>query len=503
MCLSKHMKTGVVGMIMVAAVLGRVFGAGGDAKVRPAQCAGTWYPGSPAGLTKEIDELLTKAVVTTLPGKPIAVISPHAGYRYSAPVAATGYRCLQGHEYKRIIVMAFSHRAAGMYKGVDVPRELTAYQTPLGEIPIDRAVCDALLKSPLFVSKPEIDQGEHSLELQLPLLQRTVKDFKLVPLLVGRMETQDYAQAAAAIQPWVDKDTLLVASSDFTHFGPNFGYVPFSDDVPTRLGRLADDAAGPILQCDFDGFAAHLANTQDTICGRGPIGLLLRILSMDEGASGVRAGLDTSGRMTGDYENSVTYQSIVFTRRPGTLEAREREELLKLARQTVTAYLGGQPLPEVKVEQLPAALRENGACFVTLENHGRLRGCIGNMTAEGPLYKAVMRNAVSACQDYRFANEPVAAGELGEIDIEISYLTPMKRIDKTESVIVGRHGLMMAMGGHRGVLLPQVAARRGWTREEFLGETCRKAGLPLDAWKQPAMEIYSFEAEVFGEAKPK
>ena len=503
MCLSEHKKIGVVGMVMVAAALGRVFGAGDDAKVRPAQCAGTWYPGSPEGLTKEVDELLEKAVVPTISGKPVALISPHAGYRFSAPVASTGYRCLRGQAYKRVIILAFSHQNAGRYKGVDVPKELTAYNTPLGDVPIDREVCDQLLKNPVFVSKPDIDAGEHSLELQLPFLQRVLKDFKLVPLLVGRMEMQDYAQAAAAILPFVDEDTLLVASSDFTHFGPNFGYVPFKDDVPARLGKLADDAAAPIMQGDFDGFAAHLAKTQDTICGRGPISLLLRVLSMDGGAGGVRAGFDTSGRMTGDYENSVTYQSIVLTRRPGTLEARDREELLKLARQTVTAHLGKQPLPDVKAEQLPAALRENGACFVTLENHERLRGCIGNMTAEGPLYQAVMRNAVSACQDYRFVNDPVTAAELGEIDIEISYLTPMKRIEKTDSIIVGRHGLLIGLGGRRGVLLPQVAARRGWTREEFLGETCRKAGLPLDAWKQSGTEIYSFEAEVFGEPKPK
>jgi len=136
---------------------------------------------------------------------------------------------------------------------------------------------------------------------------------------------------------------------------------------------------------------------------------------------------------------------------------------------------------------------------VTLENHGRLRGCIGNMTADRPLYEAVRGNAVLACQDRRFVNNPVTAAELPDLHIEISYLTPMEAIKDPSEIIVGRHGLLISMGRYRGVLLPQVAYERGWSREEFLQQTCRKAGLPLDAWKRPEATIYSFEAEVFGE----
>ncbi|MGB2987671.1 MAG: AmmeMemoRadiSam system protein B [Phycisphaerae bacterium] len=506
MCILRCIGTVVVVMMIGPVGLNQVTAGDNDAKVRPAHCAGNWYPGDPAVLAKRVDDLLAESPppaageVRPCPsGKPIAIVSPHAGYRWAGPVMASGFRCLQGHTYKRVVVLAFSHRNASQYRGVDVPGELTAYSTPLGEVVIDRAVCDALLKNPLFTSNPGVDRGEHSLELQLPFLQRVLKGFTLVPLLIGRMETQDYAEAAKAITPWIDEDTLLIASSDFTHFGLRFGYTPFKDDVENKLHELADQAAAPILQCDFDGFVGHLTKTRDTICGRGPISLLLRILSMQGGASGVRAGFDTSGHQTNDWANSVTYQSIVLTHRPGTLEERERDELLKLARRTVTAYLNGEKLPDVDAERLPAALRREGACFVTLENNGRLRGCIGNMTAEGPLYQAVTRNAVSACRDHRFVNDPVTAAELDELDIEISYLTPMKRVETTDAIIVGRHGLLIAQGHRRGVLLPQVAYGRGWTRDEFLAQTCRKAGLPPDAWKKPDAEIHCFEAEVFGE----
>lgn len=471
------------------------------ATVRPPACAGSWYPGDKATLAREVDSLMDKAPVVNFTSKPIAVIAPHAGYRYSAPTAAAGYRCLRGQSYRRAIVTAFSHRYAGSYNGIDVPRDLTAYETPLGQVPIDREVCDALLKKKGFLSQPNVGRDEHSLELQLPFLQRALKDFRLVPMLVGKMTDRDYAQAAEAILPWLDGDTILVVSTDCTHFGPNYGYEPFKDDLPKRLRELADSAAAPIQNCDYDGFVEHLNKTGDTICGRGPVCLLLRILAMQGGAEGVRAAFDTSGNMQNDWTNSVTYQSFVFTRRPGKLNEQERAELLRLARQTVKDFLDGKKPAEPPPDKLPAALRSDGACFVTLENHGDLRGCIGNMVADGPLYKAVVHNAVMACQDSRFSMNPVTAKEVGQLHIEISYLTPMERVKDVKEIVIGRHGLLISLGFNRGVLLPQVAYERGWTREEFLAQTCRKAGLPPDAWKKPDAQIDCFEAEVFSETR--
>jgi AmmeMemoRadiSam system protein B/AmmeMemoRadiSam system protein A len=473
--------------------------AGDDAKVRKPAVAGSWYPGDAEALAKTVDQYLDNTGPPTTAGRPLAIISPHAGYRYSGQVAASGYRYLRSQSYKRVIVLAFSHRNASSYSGVDVPEELTAFETPLGAVEIDREACDELLKHPLFESQPDVDRGEHSLELQLPFLQRTLDGFKLVPLYVGRLSESEYAPAAQAILPWVDDDTLLVASTDFTHYGPRFAYVPFEENVERRLRELADDAADEITECDFDGFQKHLADTGDTICGRGPVALLLRILSMRGGARATRVGFDTSGNLTGDWLNSVTYQAFVFTRRRSVLREKVQEEMLKLARKTVARYLTDGTVPEVDADALPALLREPGACFVTLENHGRLRGCIGNLSADRPLYQAIVGNAVSACRDQRFVNNPVTAAELPDLHIEISYLTPLRRVADPDDIVIGRHGLMIIMGRYRGVLLPQVAARRGWSRDEFLAQTCRKAGLPGDIWKHPQAEIYSFEAEVFGE----
>ena len=470
-----------------------------ETALRPAYCAGRWYPGDAKALGEQVNQLLAKATAVKLASRPIALIVPHAGYRYSGPTAAAAYKALEGQKYRRVIVIALSHSHASTYRGVDVPAKLTGYQTPLGTVPLDRTACDQLLKSSAYSSHSGIDPGEHSLELQLPFLQRAIGSFELVPLLVGQMNPTDYTEATKALLPLLDEQTLIVVSTDFTHYGPNYGYVPFTEQPTKRLAELADQAAKPILLADFDGFAEHLAKTQDTICGRNPVLLLLRALAMRAGAQGLRTAVDFSGKLTGDFTNSVTYQSFVFIRRPGTLSDSARQALLKLARETAKTFLSGQPLPQIDPKQLPDDAQRDGASFVTLKNHGRLRGCIGNMEATGPLYESVQHNAVAACQDYRFASNPVTTEELDQIDIEISYLTPMKPVSDPSEIIIGRHGLLITLHGRRGVLLPQVAYEYGWTRTEFLDQVCYKAGLPRESWKDPNVELRSFEAEVFGE----
>ncbi len=487
--------------VIVLFLIAQAFGpfALGANDVRAPCCAGSWYPGDAESLAKVIDGLLDEASAPELEGKPLALIAPHAGYRFSASVAAVGYKSLDGHSYKRVIALAFSHRYANTYQGVDVPKSLTAYRTPLGDVPIDREACEELLKSPLYSSHSGIDREEHSLELQLPFLQRVVPGFKLVPLLVGKMSTRDYAKAAEALLPLLDEETLVVVSSDFTHFGANYGYQPFRSDVEAKLTELADQAYAPLENADFDGFVEHLETTSDTICGRGPILMLLRTLSMRGGAKGVRAALDTSGRMVSDWANSVTYQSVVFVPRPDKLNHEERAVLLRLARQTAKAQLNGKDRIQLNEEEVPVSLKVDGASFVTLKNHGELRGCIGNMVANGPLWKSVVQNSMMACQDYRFAGNPVTARELDEIELEVSYLTPLERINGPEDIVIGRDGLLLQWGRQSGVLLPQVAYELGWTRSDFLDALCRKAGVPRGTWKRKDAALYSFEAEVFSE----
>lgn len=484
-------------ILMMLGIFGSTPADAGD--TRPAYCAGRWYPSQPDELRNTIQALLDAADDPALPKKPRALIVPHAGYRFSAPVAAQAYHTIENRDYRRVIILAFSHRNASRYRGIDLPRDLAACETPLGHVPLDRPICDKLLQSPLFAPHDNIDAGEHSLELQLPFLRYLLPDAKIIPLLVGRMEEDDYTAAAKALLEVIDNQTLIVASTDFTHYGPDFGYVPFREDIPDNLRKLADSSTAALNQADYDGFVDHLEDADDTICGRNPVRLLLRILAMQGGAQGKRVGFDTSGNLTGDWTNSVSYHSYVFTDRPDRLAADERRILLKLARDTAAAHLSDDPLPAPDSGSLPERLRADGGCFVTFKNRGKLRGCIGNMTAREPLYQSVIHNAVAACQDPRFTKDPIRADELGEIDIEISYLTPMKRVKLPSEVVVGRDGILIVGQGRRGVLLPQVAYERGWTREVFLEQTCHKAGLPGGSWKDRKTEIYTFEAEVFRE----
>ncbi len=207
----------------------------------------------------------------------------------------------------------------------------------------------------------------------------------------------------------------------------------------------------------------------------------------------------TSDWLEARYPYTQLRDEIIGTLLKFALEPSPRYSSLAKSATKALGTLKGEKRAAVEAEQLPPGARGDGACFVTLENHGQLRGCIGNMIADGPLHQAVIRNAISACQDFRFVDNPVTVKELDQLHIEISYLTPMKRVKSPDEIVIGRHGLLITLGANRGVLLPQVAYERGWTRAEFLAETCHKAGLPADAWKRPEAVIESFQAEVFGE----
>lgn len=180
------------------------------------------------------------------------------------------------------------------------------------------------------------------------------------------------------------------------------------------------------------------------------------------------------------------------------LTDKEKNTLLKLARDTIEAKTLGKPLPHLP--QAEGSLAETCGAFVTIHKKGRLRGCIGNMTGRGPLVRTIQEMAVaSSTEDPRF--DPVRPEELGDIKIEISVLSPMKRVQDVNEIEVGRHGILIRRGWQSGVLLPQVATEQGWGREEFLVNTCHKAGLPSDAWKDRHTVIEIFSAEVFGEER--
>ncbi|MFH1227160.1 MAG: AmmeMemoRadiSam system protein B [Planctomycetota bacterium] len=469
-----------------------------EMKVRPLALAGTWYNGSSGELGKEIRGYLDKADVKPM-ADVSAIIVPHAGHQYSGQGAAYGYKAVSNRAFKRVILMGPNHQSY-RFKGIAVTR-MTHYQTPLGLVAIDTAACNKLLAAGgIFNNQPDAEMSEHSLEIQLPFIQTVLQGYKLIPLMVDSMSDKDFQTAAEALKEFVDDNTLLIASSDFTHFGEGFGYVPFTDSVKANLKKLDGGAIDQILKISPGGFREYLNATGATICGYNPITLLLHLMP-----AGIKAQLldyYTSGDLTGDWGHSVSYAAIAFSRDAASgeshlLDDAEQKFLLKLARQTLQMYLKSGKMPEVDQSKITPRLNRKFGVFVTMEKNKQLRGCIGNFEPV-VLYKAVMKQVTeSATGDPRF--EPMTLAEEPAVHIEISVMSPMKRIDSYKEIIVGTHGVYIKKGMHGATFLPQVAPEQGWDRDTMLEYLCQKAGLDADAYKDKGMEFLVYTAQVFGE----
>jgi AmmeMemoRadiSam system protein B/AmmeMemoRadiSam system protein A len=474
-------------------------------QVMRSRLAGTWYPADPDRLRTMIDTLF--ADLSTGEMAPVrALILPHAGYQYSGRVAAAGLSRVQGHTYRRVVILGPTHHVH-MQNRISVP-DVTHLETPLGTVPLDTDFIDALLADHTFRHVAAAHTGEHSVQIEVPLLQVALKGFALVPLVVGQLDAATARHAGTVLRGLIDADTLVVASTDFTHFGPNFGYLPFQGDVEANIRTLDMDAFAQIEARDVEGFLGYCERTGATICGRNAVAVLLAMLDADANVS--RISYDTSGHITGDFENSVSYLSAVVdgawngrqanTAPTPALSAAARRALLHLARRTIELRLATRRAPTIEATgvRVPEEARAPGAAFVTLTGaDDQLRGCIGELVANGPLVESIMENAQrAALSDPRFP--PVDADELAGLHLEISALTPPRPVSGYDAIELGRHGIILSKGLRRAVFLPQVAGEQGWDLPTTLTHLSRKAGLGPDDWREGA-SLQVFEATVFGE----
>ncbi|MEN7972404.1 MAG: AmmeMemoRadiSam system protein B, partial [Verrucomicrobiota bacterium] len=467
------------------------------------ELAGTWYTEDAEHLAREIDSYLD--AVDLKPGEDVlALILPHAGYRYSGQVAAHGVKQVAGRSFSRVVVMGPSHRVA-LCDAVSIP-DVSHIETPLGRIEIDRELVSRLLEQPGFESHLYVHTDEHSVQIELPFLQRALGGFKLVPVVCGQLDESGAQRIAAALLENIDAETLVVVSSDFTHYGRSFGYVPFKDDIPRNLENLDMGAFGQIEERNLSGFLQYVQNTGATICGRSPIAVLLAMLPADAEVQLLK--YDNSGNLTGDWSHCVSYVSAAVSGRWNLscsdgihcepeleLSSADKLALLQLARHRITRKLRKDE-PDPRINITPAMQDIMGA-FVTLHKHGRLRGCIGEIFPRRELYEAVAEQAENAAfHDPRFPN--LNETELDEVDIEISALTVPHRVESYEDIEIGRHGVVLYKGMYSAVFLPQVAPEQGWGIEETLTHLALKAGLGSNDWKS-GCEFHVFEAIVFGE----
>ncbi len=469
------------------------------AQAHKSPLAGTWYPGDAPSLQKLLDQSFTVAEKRTggpPPRKGLrGLVVPHAGIVYSGTVAAAAYRLLD--HPKNVVVLGFSHRRP--LEGIVAP-DVNEYVTPLGAVKVNRAA----LKQLGIPSMPEDRLCDHSLEIQLPYLQRVAPDTSLIPLYVGELSAAQRETAARALAKRMLAGDVVIASSDFTHYGGDYGYTPFPNDkeAPGRLFRMAMAAFDEIGSLDISAFDRYLADTGDTICGRAPIRLLMASLArMSEEIYQTPIDYLASGELTRDYSTSVSYGALAFYP-ASSFQVSEisRKKLLASARQTLDGYLASGKKVAIPAPQTEGGdLDQKSGLFVTIRKGGQLRGCVGALLLRAPLREAVAeRTLAAATEDSRF---PPVTKEDGPLSLEISLLTPARKLGDWRQFRVG-HGAILMLDGKSGLLLPQVAAEQGWSTEQFLENLGLKAGLTPKAYRDPRATLYAFSAQVFAEASP-
>lgn len=467
--------------------------------------AGTWYPADAAELREEIAGYFAQASVEPR-ADVVGLVLPHGDYAYSGPTAAQGIQSL-GRNYRRIVVIGPTHHLP-MEDTFSVPRE-TYCETPLGRVPLDVEFIRTLLQYPLFQHIPTAHHGEHSVEIVLPLLQYKLGDFQLVPIVAGNCSSEVAAQAGRILASLIDADTLVIASSDFTHHGPQHRFAPFDEDIPENVQKLDMTAFEFIRKLDGEGLLEYRNRTGVTMCGSVPIAVLLAMLDGDTQVDLLQ--YTTSGEVTGDYSNSVSYLAISFQgaweavttpevpAASPVLTAEDKEQLLALARRTLRYALDHQMMPEPAELDFVASesIKMPRAAFVSIERDGQFRGSAGDAFPLRPLHRSVIANTIyAAFADQRFPQ--LSDNEYDRIRIEISALTAPRPVTSPQEIRIGIDGVILLMGDHVAAFMPRMALEQGWDREMMLRQLSQEAGLPADVWKQGA-SLLVFQAEVFGE----
>jgi len=471
-----------------------------DCRTRKPAVSGRWYPSDPIQLQQDIHDYLAQVELDSAQQKiePLGIMVPHAGYMFSAPVAAWSYKLLEGKKYDTVILLGSSHHYAS---GVVSVYDGDYLETPLGNIPVDTKLVNQIISAhKKIICDDKVHLSEHSNEAQLPFLQYLLDDFKVVSILTSTNDKALLSQTAEIIYQSTlnsDKKVLFINSTDMSHFHPY--------EEANKMDKITIDL---ILAEKWEELEHNIYIRECELCGYHAFMIFQQIMH--------KLGCDTpqllnyanSGDAHPEYgtEEVVGYGALVFPAKKKadsdsadqeTLNDSDKTWLLELARNSILDTLNNSnssiPVPDNKL------LAEERAVFVTLHKDGELRGCIGHMIARDQLYKAVWEMAKSAAfSDPRFAS--VSANELKHIKIEISILTPMKKIKSIDEIVMGRDGVMVQQGYHSGVFLPQVARETGWDKETFLRYLCQsKAMFPPDAYLDPKTDVFTFQVEEFSE----
>jgi MEMO1 family protein len=500
------------GLVVALAIgcRGNVRATSGQAQqgVREPAVVGQFYPADPRALNATLDAVLKDAVPPG-PGRPIALVAPHAGYVYSAQIAADAWRQAAGQAVDTVVILGTNHTTAGFDRiGIFAGSGL---RTPLGIAHVDQALSAALIKEdPDCVAHAGVHATEHSIEVQVPFAQHLFPNAAIVAAVVAVDEPGAINRFGRTLARLLaGRKALIVASSDLSHW-------PAANDATVADRRTLEAMA----TLDPDRFRSavslsgrNVAGLATCACGEGAVmSAMVAARAMGATRGRVVSYANSGDLPVGEAGRVVGYGAVVFTTgEPGSdasvllppspaglalaPSVADKKQMLALARETIRRYLatGTVPLPR---GFSPALDRPQGV-FVTLRKHGDLRGCIGQMRPDRPLRVLTALMALAAAfQDTRF--EKVSAGELESLEIEISVLTPFREVAGADAIVVGRDGVLLQKGRQSAVFLPQVATEEHWSRDEMLDNLCLKGGSSRGCWRSGA-RLSTFQADVFKE----
>ena len=501
----------VIVLFFILVIVPSVYG--GISNIRAPQVAGSFYPKDPSELNQQIEAFLSKVPEQKSQENIFALIVPHAGTVYSGQVAAYGYKLIQNKTIDTVIVIGPSHRVS--FIGASIWQD-GAWETPLGSVEVDHDLAAAIAdENRLLQNAPEIHIPEHSIEVEIPFLQKSLHGpFKIVPILIGDISLNTAEVLAKAIQKNLGKKKILIIiSTDMSHY--------YSSD---KAEKMDHEMLSIIEKMNSKEVFTEMESGKGELCGAGPVLTLFKLTEFLGNAKIKILNYAHSGNVTGDNSSVVGYgASVIYLdenkkenqnqlipeahaetgMNPPSgeilLNEEQQKTLLRVARLSVETKIQGTP-PEDFQTTDPLLIQSRGV-FVTLKKHNELRGCIGQIlpVPDETLVMAVSGKAVAAAtEDSRFT--PVEKSELPELEYEVSVLSVPKLISSPDEIELGKHGVIVKNGSHSGVFLPQVATETGWSKQKFLDELCsQKAALPNNCWKDKNTEVYIFSAQVFHE----
>ena len=483
-------------------------------KVRKPAVAGKFYPADQQRLSQAVRYYLDLAR-PSLGKKPVALISPHAGYIYSGQICADAFKQAEGFDYDVVVLLGTNHTASGFSK-VSVYAE-GGFETPLGTLRVDEDVAKKIMElSPDASFVEYVHQQEHSIEVLAPFVREMFPEAKIVPAIVGTPDFEACARfgeaLAKALSSFEDRNALIVASSDLSHYPSYRDALEVDGAVLDAIEQMSPAKLDETIKKQM---GRNIGGLGTCACGQAPVmAAMAAAKALGAGCAKVISYANSGDAVVGSHDRVVGYGAVAFFKegdcedlpdQPGKTVGRQEQGglskienqklLLSLARKTIEQYLYSRTLPLPR--DFDSGLAVHRGAFVTLKKHGQLRGCIGHMAEDLPLYRVVSAMAVQAAfNDRRFT--PVTLSEFPELDIEISVLTPFEKVSSYEDIVVGRDGVVLEKDGKSAVFLPQVAVEQGWDRDRMLERLCAKAGLPAGSWKEGAV-FRTFQAQVFGE----